>query len=143
MPLRPGSSRDVVSHNVSELMRSGRPQRQAVAIALDSARRHAGGGIVNGGAGGGWHRLAMAQRRAPGGIVAPMGWQPGLDSYLRTPFPETPRPFAMGPPAGGGIVAAGGPSFMPTGGTFDPTGFTGGPAASENTTENGTPANAN
>jgi hypothetical protein len=38
MPLRTGSSRDVVSRNISEMVRAGHPQRQAVAAALSSAR---------------------------------------------------------------------------------------------------------
>lgn len=40
MPLKPGSSRATVSSNVRELMHSGRPQKQAIAIALDNSRRH-------------------------------------------------------------------------------------------------------
>lgn len=39
MPLKKGSSRKVVSQNISELVHSGRKQSQAVAIALDTARR--------------------------------------------------------------------------------------------------------
>ena len=41
MPLRKGSSREVVSDNIRELIDSGRPKKQAVAIALDVARRKA------------------------------------------------------------------------------------------------------
>lgn len=37
MPLKKGSSGKTISANVKELMGSGRPQRQAVAIALDKA----------------------------------------------------------------------------------------------------------
>jgi len=37
MPLKKGNSRKVVSENVRELMKHGRPQKQAVAIALEEA----------------------------------------------------------------------------------------------------------
>jgi hypothetical protein len=39
MPLLSGSSRDTISHNIRELVGSGRPQKQAVAIALSTARK--------------------------------------------------------------------------------------------------------
>jgi hypothetical protein len=46
MPLKKGSSKKAVSFNISELVHSGRPQKQAIAIALSEARRShkAGGG---------------------------------------------------------------------------------------------------
>jgi hypothetical protein len=37
MPLQKGSSREAVSGNIKELMETGRPQKQAVAIALRQA----------------------------------------------------------------------------------------------------------
>jgi hypothetical protein len=37
MPLKQGKSDKVVSENIKELMKSGRPQAQAVAISLKSA----------------------------------------------------------------------------------------------------------
>ena len=39
MPLAPGKSQEVISENISEMIRSGRPQKQAVAAALETARR--------------------------------------------------------------------------------------------------------
>lgn len=37
MPLKKGKSKKVVSSNISELRKSGRPQNQAIAIALNKA----------------------------------------------------------------------------------------------------------
>jgi len=37
MPLKPGRSKKVISQNIAELRRSGRPAKQAVAIAMDKA----------------------------------------------------------------------------------------------------------
>lgn len=42
MPLKPGSSKKVVSQNIREMMRSGHPQKQAVAAAMRKARQSAG-----------------------------------------------------------------------------------------------------
>ncbi|MCI0422124.1 MAG: DUF6496 domain-containing protein [Acidobacteria bacterium] len=39
MPLKKGKSKKVVGENISELVKSGRPQRQAIAISLSEARR--------------------------------------------------------------------------------------------------------
>jgi len=37
MPLKKGSSKKVISENIRELRHSGRPEKQAVAIAYDKA----------------------------------------------------------------------------------------------------------
>ena len=37
MPLKSGSSKKTIGSNISELMHSGRPQKQAIAIAMSNA----------------------------------------------------------------------------------------------------------
>lgn len=39
MPLQSGTSKKVISSNISELVHSGRPKKQAIAIALSNARK--------------------------------------------------------------------------------------------------------
>ena len=43
MPLKKGTSQEVVSENIRTEIKAGKPQKQAVAIAMNTARRSGGG----------------------------------------------------------------------------------------------------
>lgn len=46
MPLKRGKSQEVVSKNISEMIRAGHPQKQAIAAALSMARKAVGGSLA-------------------------------------------------------------------------------------------------
>ena len=49
MPLKKGKSKKVISSNIRELMHSGRPQKQAIAISMRKAGKHLrGSGVLMG-----------------------------------------------------------------------------------------------
>lgn len=50
MPLMPGHSKEVVGHNIKEMIKAGHPKKQAIAASLANARKHkkmADGGMVD------------------------------------------------------------------------------------------------
>jgi hypothetical protein len=46
MPLKKGTSQKVVSENIKTEMHAGKPQKQAIAIAMNTARRSGGGTVT-------------------------------------------------------------------------------------------------
>lgn len=86
MPLKKGKSNKVVGENISELMHSGHPQKQSVAIAMDKAgksKKYACGGMVKGYAEGG---TVSAPSSIQSGISASAS-QGGTHSSSPTSYP--------------------------------------------------------
>lgn len=115
MPLAAGASRGIVSGNIRELVASGRPQRQAVAIALSNARRHphyARGGIIGYDDGGTIDDTAThgGPGAVGGGIVAQPEPQHyaggGTVGFLHSSIPGRTDQIHASPPSGSFVVPA-------------------------------------
>lgn len=100
MPLRKGTSRETISENIRELVRSGYPHKQAVAIALEQARR-SGGNIEDYLA---WY--SIPKERLSGG-----GYGRWADKFVRMRPREQRTGYTCGPAALAGVLEAFG---MPT-----------------------------
>ena len=82
MPLIKSASRDAISQNIRTEMSAKKPQRQAVAIALDVARRSKMGKADGG-------PVATALKSANGGHVGPLtGSTPGRADAIPTTVPD-------------------------------------------------------
>ncbi len=66
MPLIKSGSRQAVSSNISELIHSGRPQKQAIAIAMSNAQKY-GKNFASGGAS--WEERASGRTLAHEGMI--------------------------------------------------------------------------
>jgi hypothetical protein len=124
MPLRPGSSRDVIQSNIREMMAAGHAPKQAIAASLDNARRHALGGMVNRrfAAGGLWGEDNNLFASTPGSVPASQQTQAPVINYAPSIY-GTPGTQMQPMQQMGGqnpMMARGGPvRRFATGGLFD------------------------
>lgn len=140
MPLKSGSSKSTISHNIEEMVKSGHPQSQAVAAALNTARKgRAHGGMVKTHSGpihstvaGRTDHLPMHVASGsyviPADIISAMGEGNSMagfkvaksiftapDRTAGTPYGEAGLPYGAAPPhkaEGGGTSGTRAPSRM-------------------------------
>lgn len=135
MPLKKGSSKNVISANISELVHSGRPQKQAIAIALSNARK----GRDIGGAT--YANPYNTQLMNVFGATSPEQEQAAMNGQIMTPsgvMAATKSPIVANSMQGGpdGSGGGGGSNF----GGSDSSGTAGGSTANGSDSAAGSPA---
>lgn len=148
MPLKKGSSQNVISANIRELIDSGRPKKQAIAIALETARRKAravGGPTYQ-------DQLlktvgadsdALAAQSGPAGAQVPQGQVAGGVGGGMVPIQPVNQPSGPDGTGGGGDGSAGGLGDSAPGASSDNAGSSssGSPAGDGGGTMGGAMAN--